>query len=485
MNPLLKKRLKYKKRQPHTLSAGLEGRLAWQIIDKRTNEVVREGEQKNLLLSGFMDKLATTGSAEASVSMTNYGPFSSIRRYFAVGTGTEDVKTDGDTTTISQAPSVVTASGAIFAATDVGARIVWDSGPEAVITSFTSDTVVEVDASREVTASEFTLVYPDPVTNPDVDSGAITAAQSRSQLTASAGFFEIDQEGDVVVFNDNSRAYIANFVNATTAEARDSKAVSTQNFTLWHISQTDLENEIDRDDDDGGFNTEHTQTISRNAVAEQVVGEFSTVRVIEFSSEYNLTEWGISDVSSGPLLIRELFRDINGDPDVITVQPEQQLKLTHTLIVTLQGWGVATYNPTYREDGENDGTKAMDSTLYSTSTNNDERLFTNIFDPSASGAALATTETSPSSTVDTQFTNPDEGTVELLDYVAGDYQRTKRLKFAPAEANGDITGISLSAGTSVTGKAVGYKNILAAAFTKLNTHRLNLDILVTWDWEVF
>jgi hypothetical protein len=37
----------------------------------------------------------------------------------------------------------------------------------------------------------------------------------------------------------------------------------------------------------------------------------------------------------------------------------------------------------------------------------------------------------------------------------------------------------------VTGKAVGYKNILAAAFTKLNTHRLNLDILVTWDWEVF
>jgi hypothetical protein len=482
MNPLLRK---LKKQQPRTLSAGLEGRLAWQVIDKRTGATVREGEQKNLLLSGFMDKLATLGSAAYNpFGGTNYGEFSSIRRYFAVGTGTEDVKVDGNTVTISQARSLVTASAAIFTAgTDVGAKIVWDSGPEATIVAVVSDTVVEVDDSKVISAGEFTLTYPDPVANPDVDSGAITAAQARSQLTASAGFFDIDYEGDVIVWADGQRAYIANHVGSSIAEARDSKAVTAQNFALWRISQTALENEVDRSQGDGGFSTEHVKTLSRNAVAEQVVGEFATVRVIEFDAEHNLTEWGISDTSTGPLVIRELFRDVNGDPDVITVQPEQQLKLTHTLIVTLQGWGTATYNPTYREDGVDDGTKAMDATLYSTVTGDDILLFTNVFDPSKGGEALATTEATPPATVDTQLATPVDGAVELLDYVAGSYQRTKRLKFAPAEANGNLTAFALAAGS--TDANVGYKMILAASFEKLNTHRLNLDVRVTWDWETF
>lgn len=60
--------------------------------------------------------------------------------------------------TASQAGTTVTASSAIFAAGDVNKAILWGSGSFAIITAFTSDTVVTVDRSQAVTAGAFSLL---------------------------------------------------------------------------------------------------------------------------------------------------------------------------------------------------------------------------------------------------------------------------------------------------------------------------------------
>lgn len=65
------------------------------------------------------------------------------------------------------------------------------------------------------------------------------------------------------------------------------------------------------------------------------VGYFTQVRRINFTASHNLTEYGLSATRGGPLHITELFRDAQGTPIVLTVQPGFVLRLSHTLKVKL------------------------------------------------------------------------------------------------------------------------------------------------------
>lgn len=101
-------------------------------------------------------------------------------------------------------------------------------------------------------------------------------------------------------------------------------------------TQTTLVNEVARTIRDPSGNTSGTRSITRpsDGVYDiKVERQFDPAQV----SGRNLTEWGFSPTSgaNAPLMCRELFRDGNGDPIVITLDPDQFLRLIYTYRVVL------------------------------------------------------------------------------------------------------------------------------------------------------
>jgi len=101
-------------------------------------------------------------------------------------------------------------------------------------------------------------------------------------------------------------------------------------------TQTGLVNEVARTIRDNNNNTTGTQT--RTRVAEgvydiTVVREFTETEV----GNRNLTEWGFSPsgTAGANLMSRELFRDGNGTPIVITPAADQRLRLFYAIRVSL------------------------------------------------------------------------------------------------------------------------------------------------------
>jgi hypothetical protein len=105
-------------------------------------------------------------------------------------------------------------------------------------------------------------------------------------------------------------------------------------------TQTQLVNEI-------GTSSSPRRTSSRPSGQNDQVealatpGEYNVLRVREFPETWvgglNLTEWGFSPLSSrnGALMTRELFRDSNGDPIVLTLAADQRLRLIYRYKVTV------------------------------------------------------------------------------------------------------------------------------------------------------
>ncbi|WP_206202037.1 hypothetical protein [Thermus caldilimi] len=101
-------------------------------------------------------------------------------------------------------------------------------------------------------------------------------------------------------------------------------------------TQTGLANEVRRTIRDETGNTSGTRTITRvsdGAYEIRVVREFTEAEV----GNTNLTEWGFSPVSTSGnnLMSRELFRDGNGNPVVITPASDQRLRLIYKILVSI------------------------------------------------------------------------------------------------------------------------------------------------------
>ena len=70
-------------------------------------------------------------------------------------------------------------------------------------------------------------------------------------------------------------------------------------------------------------------------------GEYDIRRVFEFTEAQvgglNLTEWGFGPTSArnGPLMTRELFRDVSSNPAVLTLATDQRLRLVYRYRITL------------------------------------------------------------------------------------------------------------------------------------------------------
>jgi hypothetical protein len=104
--------------------------------------------------------------------------------------------------------------------------------------------------------------------------------------------------------------------------------------------QTQLANEIGTSSTSRRTNT--VPTGESNALEAQASpGEYIIRRVYEFPETsvggLNLTEWGFSPYYSwnGQLMTRELFRDSNGNPVVLTLAADQRLRLIYRYKVTV------------------------------------------------------------------------------------------------------------------------------------------------------
>lgn len=230
-------------------------------------------------------------------------------------------------------------------------------------------------------------------------------------------------------------------------------------------------------DNTGGFNSEQSETYSVSNGLLTVVSR--QVRVVDIAQAVNLTEYGLGP-SSDTVSIRELFRDAQGVPVVVSAQAGYQLKLTHDLSVSIP------YAATPGTINLGTGNLGTSGTFYSSSpTPSQYQYAMAVFSPgrnlgaigyvTAAGASLSpSVDVSP-----VEFLNAGPGS-GLLPYVSGSYQRTRRFVLPPSAANGTHYGWAWYDYSSSNN--CGYKLLLTggASVTKSSAQRLTLDLTVSW-----
>lgn len=116
------------------------------IVMNDAGEAIREYPwQRNLIYNLGLDNICNVRTIVASFT------------HAVSGVGTGDTKRDSGAITASQSSTTVTASAAFFVAGDVGNMIKWDSGEESRITSFSSDTSVDVTPAQAVSSGQFSV----------------------------------------------------------------------------------------------------------------------------------------------------------------------------------------------------------------------------------------------------------------------------------------------------------------------------------------
>lgn len=146
---------------------GASVRYIARIREKNTPFSKEIARGHNLINDGGMDLVASNRWA----NLTKYGHY---------GSGTNVNKRDSGAVTLSRTGTTVTASASFFLAADPDRIIKWDSGEEAYIASFTSDTEVETVDSGTIAADTGSVHY--------VDETALqTEIQRTSSLSADGG----------------------------------------------------------------------------------------------------------------------------------------------------------------------------------------------------------------------------------------------------------------------------------------------------------
>ncbi|THF88459.1 hypothetical protein E7T09_04440 [Deinococcus sp. KSM4-11] len=246
------------------------------------------------------------------------------------------------------------------------------------------------------------------------------------------------------------------------------------------VTQSALVAEVMRGSADAGISPTNTVAVAAGVAT----GSFTQTRILNISASYNLTEFGLSDVSTagGLLCIRELFRDGGGNPISLSVQAGQQLQLTHTLDITLTyGSGVAS-----QFDLTGVGTLQGSATWFSGSgATNIIDMFTRGFNPGQTtiwhGRPLDGANTGAPDVVGGSFS----GTSDTISstpttYVAGSFERIRTVVWDTGVANyahyGWMFGYVYSFPYS------GYKFVLSnpATMTKTSANRLTLNMKTTW-----
>ena len=246
-------------------------------------------------------------------------------------------------------------------------------------------------------------------------------------------------------------------------------------------ADTSLDTEVARTSSNGGFSAEENTVATRDGTAEEIRSVDTIVRVHEFTSAHNLTEFGFSPTSGGSLVIRELFRDESGTPIVITVSDGEQLKMTHELTLT-STWAIDT-NASFEIDGF--GTVTGDA-VHGTEDWAAAGIHRNQLHPTRFGSNVQihalSSDLTPNKSELISADDMEAGGPSSLDaYVTGTHKRIKRRTFTTAQANINQWGwiVTPSSSTSSAFYYVAFHKD-SPAFEKQETHELELEFEVSW-----
>ncbi len=268
-------------------------------------------------------------------------------------------------------------------------------------------------------------------------------------------------------------------------------------FEKWHMytavgtgstapSQADtaLVSEVARTSSNGGF--ARTEEKGTDSTTNTVWFRSTTYRVFNFSSAYNLTEYGHFTSSSGAnAVFRDLFRQNPNDPNsaavTISVQSGDQLQIIKTFELTAD-WNNLAKTVTLTVPGGTDitlsgvqgwggGYTFLDSMLAALWPGHSSGAF----------ASLHGTQT----TDRTQAINTSGVVAKNITrdaYAAGTYTRRYRATYSTADANKAWSGWAFVWSTSTSFMNPSFRFVFDTpdSFTKDNTHTLELLLDVSW-----
>ena len=335
-------------------------------------------------------------------------------------------------------------------------------------------------------------------------SGAITASQSGTTITASASFFNPSDVGDTISWDTGGEtSRIASYTSATEVEvvANEAKTVASGLFTRYATSNSSITNTNGNTNWDGGFGSEFTQSYSQDLANDVIKFESKMVRVHSFGASHNLTKFAFRPLNNtDPVTIMDLFRDGGGAPTTISVQSGQQLKATHTLsgeggphsaggdpyTVTITNFA----DPT---EGDNIAGKAG---IGLDNVNSIATIWTNILSPQITGAGNTHLSAFPNnqafrSDYRSFLANPNQVEIGNLankvGYAAGNQYRDGTIKLATSHGNGSTiygmgVAVSGNVGTQTSGGVEAfYFWFDNATLAKVVTHELNGNYRVSWN----
>lgn len=242
------------------------------------------------------------------------------------------------------------------------------------------------------------------------------------------------------------------------------------------VGQTNLVAEVMRGNSSGGFANSVAYTL--DAANNRIIGEFSIVRVLDFTAAYNLPEFGFSDIASGQVNIRELFRN-NGVAFTLSVQAGQQLQMTHTLKVAIPFANNLAANADITGMGVLPGKQTF---FVNASASLYKWMFYTGLSPNISGVVnvklLTGANTGDPNALGGTYSGSGANTVGATTdaYVTGSYKRTKTIVYATSAGNIPIYGwMFQDQGSGSNGAPLGgWRFTLTTPFTKTVANKLTL-----------
>ena len=255
------------------------------------------------------------------------------------------------------------------------------------------------------------------------------------------------------------------------------------NGTLPNAAQTNLLAPVQSlSTSDGGFASEAVNSYVANPGLNVWRAECTVVKTVTLTANRNIAEFALfSSTISSVASIREVPRDGNGDPIVISALSGQIFKLNHTLRVDIPYTEVAR-NFTILGAGVQSGTEAW----FRSSVANQGQI-SDLFSIAAPAAGVMVKPITNASPL-TPTTNPIYVFADTIfvngaaiSYTAGSFQRIKRTVIPPSGFVGNVGGWAVVFGQISSTRNAGYKFVLTSGnYVKSNLKQLTLDFTVSW-----
>ncbi len=289
----------------------------------------------------------------------------------------------------------------------------------------------------------------------------------------------------------------------STATWRRRMAVGTGS-TAPDVSDTTLDNEVQRDASAGTFNNGST-SYELDATANVWTATSVVRRVVTMTADRNLTEFGFAQNTTADIIIRELLRDGGGTPITVSLLTGKTLLVTHTLIVELPapvaGLSASINIEEYDAGNNLTATIPVDVTHGGhTSTLADQTGIPLVWDawvPHKQGldgvravtndgvtyARDSALETGADLDPQTSTNTAPQGTYSTPSYANGSFQRIKRWELSAGQLNRAWHGYALTGGSSsVSTRRSGWLVVFdgSTSYTKVNTDTLRVGFVSTW-----